>query len=166
MKPVLAALALAFCAAQPAAADGPLHVTMSSHGTRVVDNILVPYGYRPAWTDGRVNFDRGPRTVAGDAAMARIWTDGVPRALATAHNPGPPLAPAGALHVEAGRYHALDQAEAAAAALQVRGGGVRIAQGTVTGQYRVLIGPFDSLVEANAALASARAQGLTPAAIR
>jgi hypothetical protein len=41
----------------------------------------VPPGYRPAWTDGRLNPNRGIGTPAGEAQMRRIWTDGVPRRL-------------------------------------------------------------------------------------
>ena len=38
----------------------------------------VPNGFKPAWDDGRLNPERGPRTAAGDAAMYEIWSDGVP----------------------------------------------------------------------------------------
>jgi len=37
-----------------------------------------PTGFKRAWTDGRFNPNRGPRTSAGDAAMARKWSDDVP----------------------------------------------------------------------------------------
>lgn len=38
----------------------------------------VPPGFRPAWSDGRLNPLRGPRTAQGDAQMLRIWTETVP----------------------------------------------------------------------------------------
>lgn len=34
---------------------------------------VIPAGYRAAWTDGRLNPQRGPRTEQGDAAMAQVW---------------------------------------------------------------------------------------------
>lgn len=43
--------------------------------------ISVPEGYRPAWDDGRLNPQRGPRTVTGDEQMALVWSDTVPRRL-------------------------------------------------------------------------------------
>jgi hypothetical protein len=33
----------------------------------------VPRGYKLAWEDGRLNPNRGPRTAAGDAQMARLF---------------------------------------------------------------------------------------------
>ena len=33
----------------------------------------VPKGYKVAWTDGRLNRDRGPRTAQGDAQMALVF---------------------------------------------------------------------------------------------
>lgn len=41
----------------------------------------VPEGYRPAFDDGRLNPLRGPRSAAGNAQMARVWTDTLPRRL-------------------------------------------------------------------------------------
>lgn len=43
----------------------------------------VPDGYRPAWEDDRTNPLRGVGTYAGDAEMALIWTDTIPRRLVT-----------------------------------------------------------------------------------
>ena len=42
---------------------------------------VVPKGFRRAWTDGRLNPHRGPRTIAGNAQMSLMWTDGVPAEL-------------------------------------------------------------------------------------
>ncbi len=49
--------------------------------------MAVPKGFRPAWTDGRLNPNRGPRTAEGDAQMARIWTNTVPRRLVAPDRP-------------------------------------------------------------------------------
>ena len=38
-----------------------------------------PAGYEPAWTDGRLNPYRGPRTLQGDAQMRGVWTVETPR---------------------------------------------------------------------------------------
>lgn len=40
-----------------------------------------PPGYRPAWTDGRINPDRGPRTLQGDYQTRGVWTTETPRRL-------------------------------------------------------------------------------------
>ncbi|WP_420395248.1 SPOR domain-containing protein [Nioella sp.] len=43
--------------------------------------VVIPEGYRQAWTDGRLNAARGlpNATAEGDAAMAALWTETVPR---------------------------------------------------------------------------------------
>jgi len=41
----------------------------------------IPAGYKPAWDDGRVNLQRGPRSGTGDASMNRVWTQTIPRQL-------------------------------------------------------------------------------------
>ncbi|MGR3662705.1 MAG: SPOR domain-containing protein [Paracoccaceae bacterium] len=41
----------------------------------------VPRGFRVAWTDGRLNPNRGPRTAKGDAQMDMIWQHTIPRQL-------------------------------------------------------------------------------------
>ncbi|WP_424944047.1 hypothetical protein [Aliiroseovarius crassostreae] len=43
--------------------------------------VQVPKGYRPAWTDGRLNPMRGVRTIGGDRQTAQIWSEGTPRRL-------------------------------------------------------------------------------------
>ena len=43
--------------------------------------VFTPKGYRPAWTDGRLNVQRAEQTLAGQAQMRKIWTDTVPRRL-------------------------------------------------------------------------------------
>lgn len=57
-------------------------------GTDANSYAIVPEGYRAAWTDGRLNPMRGPRTAAGDAQMAQIWDQGVPARLNTARPVG------------------------------------------------------------------------------
>jgi len=43
--------------------------------------ITPPPGYRAAWSDGRLNPNRGPQTQAGNAQMNLVWTQTVPRKL-------------------------------------------------------------------------------------
>ncbi|MDG2340739.1 MAG: SPOR domain-containing protein [Paracoccaceae bacterium] len=40
-----------------------------------------PFGYKPAWDDGRINPQRGPQSSAGDASMNQVWTQTLPRQL-------------------------------------------------------------------------------------
>ena len=42
---------------------------------------VIPKGYKRAWTDGRLNPLRGPRTAEGNAQMDLVWTRTVPRHL-------------------------------------------------------------------------------------
>ncbi|MEM9795472.1 MAG: hypothetical protein AAF919_03225 [Pseudomonadota bacterium] len=53
--------------------------TSLARPTRVIGQ--VPRGYRIAWRDGRLNPQRGPRSLQGNAQMRLIWTDTVPRRL-------------------------------------------------------------------------------------
>jgi len=42
-------------------------------------DVKIPYGYRPAWDDDRLNPHRAIQTVDGYNATQRIWTNTVPR---------------------------------------------------------------------------------------
>lgn len=50
-------------------------------GRQARNTVVTPKGYRPAWTDGRLNARRAEQTLAGQAQMRKIWTDTVPRRL-------------------------------------------------------------------------------------
>jgi len=65
-----------------ATADGR-GVVVAGGGLPLVGSppITVPPGYRPAWTDGRLNPDRGKQTLSGALQTALIWTQEVPRRL-------------------------------------------------------------------------------------
>ncbi|MEX5730008.1 hypothetical protein Ga0609869_003361 [Rhodovulum iodosum] len=43
--------------------------------------VAIPKGYKPLWTDDRLNPNRGRGTAAGKAAMDLVWTQTVPRRL-------------------------------------------------------------------------------------
>ncbi|WP_139212233.1 hypothetical protein [Jannaschia pohangensis] len=38
-----------------------------------------PHGYKAAWDDGRLNPNRGPRTLQGDYQSEAVWTNTTPR---------------------------------------------------------------------------------------
>jgi cell division septation protein DedD len=71
----------------------PRHVAESQ--AQAASANVVPKGYRPVWTDDRLNPLRAHGTVAGQKAMELVWTDTVPRRLIdrrtgrdmTAYNP-------------------------------------------------------------------------------
>ncbi|MEL6954744.1 MAG: SPOR domain-containing protein [Pseudomonadota bacterium] len=154
-----------------ASSAGPLVVTVSSHSTRYPGttrqaHIHVPHGYRPAWDDGRINPHRGPQTAAGDAAINEVWTQTVPREAVNQVNPGPTLAGPGPAWVEAGRYASAAEARTAGAALTGQGLSVQVGQGTVSGSYRLMIGPYANLDAARAGYEIAYGVGFAPLRIR
>jgi hypothetical protein len=70
-------------AIHPADGQPVLRVAGAGSPSRHVDlaPVVIPEGYRQAWTDGRLNAARGLpyATTEGDAAMAQLWTETVPR---------------------------------------------------------------------------------------
>ncbi|WP_152544621.1 SPOR domain-containing protein [Actibacterium mucosum] len=56
----------------------PLRLTVTQPRTAA---ITIPEGYEPAWSDDRLNPQRGKGTAAGQAAMDLLWTQTVPRKL-------------------------------------------------------------------------------------
>jgi hypothetical protein len=61
----------------------PKHVYTHRLNTR---NAPLPEGYRPAWTDDRLNPYRAEQTLDGHAGMLLIWTSTVPRRLIDQRN--------------------------------------------------------------------------------
>lgn len=105
---------------------------MASAHDRIVNGIVVPNAYNPAWEHGRVNRDTGDLT-------------------------GPSF-------VEAGRFHSISAAEAAASG--VSGAAVQVVQVQGTGQFRLLLGPYANRDAAQAGLNAAHAAGLGHGRVR
>ncbi|PVA09480.1 hypothetical protein DC366_13925 [Pelagivirga sediminicola] len=57
----------------------PRHVVRAR--VNAVQGVSIPHGYKRVWMDGRLNPHRAHQTLAGKAAMARMWTNTVPRRL-------------------------------------------------------------------------------------
>ncbi|MEE9387997.1 MAG: hypothetical protein V3U96_05275 [Paracoccaceae bacterium] len=64
-------------------ASAPTQVVRTSSAVSSAPALAAPVstGFRAAWSDGRLNQNRGPQTAAGDAQMAMVWTNTVPRKL-------------------------------------------------------------------------------------
>lgn len=77
---------------QPAAGAPVQHVALALTITPAeqsfkVAPIIIPKGYMPGWTDGRLNPLRAVGTKQGEAQMERIWTNTVPRRLRVVPKP-------------------------------------------------------------------------------
>ncbi len=122
--------------------------------------LAIPEGYKPAWTDGRLNPHRGPRTASGEAAMARARE--VPQELAAAPAARP------VAWVQAGVYGVPANAGRSAARLDALGLPVRMSQARLGGKpvQVVVAGPFADAGQVSAALAAVRRAGFTDAFIR
>ena len=148
--------------------------------------VEIPEGYRPAWKDGRLNPDRGPRSAAQTERMHRIWTRTVPMRLVDAAGAKPARAqsPLGALtlsgkslarpqatapaYVQVGMFGVPENARRAIARLQRLGLPVSsrsLERGGRSYQV-VLAGPFSATAPLNAALARARGAGFADAFLR
>ncbi len=150
----------------------------------------IPAGYRAAWTDDRLNPNRGPRSAAGNQQMAAVWdTSQVPmrRVVPTSANRGgvvmssmnaPAARAAGATassrpaaqavhgyrYVQVGVFKVASNASAAAAQLRAQGLAGKVAQ-TRSGLNLVVAGPYDDPAALQNALAIAR-RGFSDAYLR
>jgi len=147
------------------------------------DLMTPPPGYKPAWKDDRLNPNRGPRSAAGDAAMARVWTDETPQNLRSADYAKPaqsrvssrgapakaPVAAAAAgRFVQIGSFARHDNATRAISRLQGMGLPVQVSRTTLRGKRVQVVsaGPFASPGQAAEALSHLRAAGYSDAVLR
>ncbi len=155
--------------------------------------VVIPAGYRSAWTDDRLNPERGPRSAYGDQQMAATWdTSKVPMREA---NPAPargliggsdtggvqvftkspsavpatvartPAAAPAKRYVQVGAFNVAANAERAVARLQALGLPGRVAK-TRSGRTVVVAGPYAEASALNSALAIARRGGFADAFLR
>ncbi|WP_054006894.1 SPOR domain-containing protein [Cypionkella psychrotolerans] len=159
------------------------------YASAAVPNVVVPKGYKVAWTDGRLNPLRGVGTAEGQAAQDQLWTQKVPAQLITdvqkaktrKHKPVAsvtvsssgqaevaPKAVRGGAWVQIGTFGVAANAAGAAAQLQALGLPVaksKLQRGGKDLQI-VMAGPFGSGADAQAALRIARGAGFGDAYIR
>lgn len=142
-----------------------------------------PPGYKPVWTDDRLNPHRGGRTEGGRSAMNAVWTQTVPRRLVDPRDkglvPGPGPGPVAGQpristrsapaavgpFVQVGVFERAANADRAAERLAVLGLPARI-RPLSNGAGLVTAGPFAGDDAARAALAAARAAGFGDAFLR
>ncbi|MES2432513.1 MAG: SPOR domain-containing protein [Pseudomonadota bacterium] len=151
-------------------------------------DVVVPKGYKVAWTDGRLNPQRGIGTAEGQAAQDQIWNQKVPAQLITdvqkakvkkhvaatvtvsskGQAEAAPKAVRGGAWVQIGTFGVAANAAGAAAQLQALGLPVAKAKLHRGGKdlQIVMAGPFGSGDDAQAALRMARGAGFGDAYIR
>ncbi|GLS86490.1 hypothetical protein GCM10010873_14640 [Cypionkella aquatica] len=153
-------------------------------------DVVVPKGYKVAWTDDRLNPMRGKGTAAGQAEQDQLWTRDVPTELikdvkrakvkrqqvagtVTVSSKGTaaaaaPKAAKGGAWVQIGTFGVASNAAGAAA--QLRALGLPVAKSKLNRGGKnlqiVLAGPFGSGADAQAALRMARGAGFGDAYIR
>ena len=169
----------------------PRHVYEANQHTQVSQ--IVPEGYRRAFEDGRLNERRAEMTLAGQAQMAQIWTESLPRQLVDTPSPdadevaqarttvtnastvstksepaAKSLRLAGTPYVQVGTFADADSAHAAAKQIQRMGLPVRIGRFDRDGvtQRMVLAGPFADVDGAETALSRAQGAGFSGAFVR
>lgn len=152
-----------------------------------------PKGYKLAWTDDRLNPQRGQGTAEGWAAQDQVWTRDVPavlvadqrkvkkrkaakaggvtvstKSVATAPVVARSKAVAGGVLVQVGTFGVAANAAGAGARLQALG--LPVAKARISREGRdlqiVYAGPFGSVAEAQRAVAAARGAGFADAFIR
>ncbi|MEO5614231.1 MAG: SPOR domain-containing protein [Cypionkella sp.] len=161
----------------------------SVYASAAVPDVVVPKGYKVAWTDGRLNPLRGVGTAEGQAAQDQLWTQKVPAQLisdvqkAKTRKPKPvasvtvsssgqaevaPKAVRGGAWVQIGTFGV--PANAAGAAAQLQALGLPVAKSKLNRGGKalqiVMAGPFGSGADAQAALRIARGAGFGDAYIR
>jgi hypothetical protein len=165
-------------ARQAAGTHAPVTHAPVTHapGTRAPATV-VPQGYRLAWTDDRLNPQRGPRTAEGNARMAQVWTNEVPQQLqaeaparqrVAAVSTRSRQAAAGAgRFVQVGSYGVDANARRAVAQLHAMGLPAQVVNARIGGKpvQVVRAGPF-APGEAQRALHAARAAGYRDAFLR
>ena len=147
----------------------------------VTKEFRAPSGFKIAWTDGRLNPLRGPRTVVGTAQMDRIWTKTVPRKLLATHlgvssnvvaitlsSKSPDARTTVMRYVQVGTYSVPSNAEAAIAKLQENGlaADIRAFSKNDRDLQIVLAGPFDVQSDLRNALILSRSLGFADAFAR
>ncbi|MGB5558785.1 MAG: SPOR domain-containing protein [Paracoccaceae bacterium] len=143
-------------------------------------SIKLPKGFKAAWTDGRLNPHRGPRTALGDAQMARLWTKTVPatlikpvatvteRGVTTVSTKSVKTIVTGDVYVQIGIFRDPSNAQRVVAHVQSAGlpvGVIKKLRRDVVAQT-VLAGPFAGQQEARNGLVKIRRAGFADAFIR
>lgn len=146
------------------------------------DTPAVPKGYKLAWTDDRLNPNRGVGTAKGQQAQDQVWNRDVPATLVgktkaksqvTVSTKNAPTAPvqaggSGKIYVQVGTFGVA--ANAAGAAQRLRGLGLPVAKSKISKGGKaleiVLAGPFGSTAAAQGALRQARGAGFGDAFLR
>lgn len=131
-----------------------------------------PAGFEYAFTDGRLNPNRGVRTARGNAQSAQIWTNTVPRreiplsraAIEAAASANAGAHPTRGSYVQVASFRHLSNAQTAAA--QVRSAGLP-SRVVTSGAYQVVLaGPLGTASERQSALQTTHALGYGDAFLR
>lgn len=127
----------------------------------------VPRGFRVAWTDGRLNAKRGPRTAKGNVQMDMVWQNTVPRKLVETT-----VGASGGLsesqYVQVGAYGLTSNVDTVVAWLQRKHLPVGLSGSRRDGKnvQLVLAGPFGSQEKLEEVLAMTQRAGFSDAFIR
>lgn len=169
-------------AAPPAPAPAPLRMTVSAPAPAPAPKavpIAVPKGYKSAFKDGRLNPNRGPQTATGDAQMARVWDDSLPRRAApapavttqarvTTSSKGRASDAASHRFLQVASF--ADPAHVAPTVKSLKRLGLPVATSRLsskgTTRQIVLVGPFTSQAKLDAAMAKTRGAGFPEAILR
>jgi hypothetical protein len=180
-----------------AAFDDSVVVTQSRQNPTALPvtapRVTVPKGYRLAWTDDRLNHQRGVGTAEGQAMQDQVWTREIPAKLvstektarmpaervqsritvstksnATAPRPAAPTVGRSGIYVQVGTFG--QPANASATAARLAGLGLPVARQKISKGGKalqiVLAGPFGSPSDAQFALRAARGAGFGDAFVR